>query len=70
MSLPITIKEFFQDPIKSILFLSLIAIMYLYIDNRMVYKSQIERQEKRIEVLEKQVEDLQNKLLETVKRIQ
>ncbi len=44
--------------------------MYLYIDNRMVYKSQIERQEKRIEVLEKQVEDLQNKLLETVKRIQ
>lgn len=70
MSLPITIKEFFQDPIKAILFLSLSAIMYLYIDNRMVYKSQIERQEKRIEILEKQVEDLQNKLLETVKRIQ
>jgi hypothetical protein len=48
MPLPITIKEFFQDPIKAILFLSLSAIMYLYIDNRMVYKSQIERQEKRI----------------------
>jgi len=70
MTLPISIKEFFKDPIKGILFLSLSAIMYLYIDNRMVYKSQIERQEKRIEVLEKQVEDLQNKLLDTVKKIQ
>ncbi len=67
--IPITFKEFFKDPIKAILFLSVIAIMYLYIDNRMAYTTQIEKQEKRIEVLELQVKQLQDKLLETVNNI-
>jgi hypothetical protein len=61
---PITFKEFVTDPVKAILFLCLVAIMYLYIDNKMVYKDQIEKYEARVEKLEKKVETLENKLLE------
>ena len=66
MALPIKFKEFVKDPVKGILFLSLMAIMYLYIDNKMVYVNQIEKQEQRIEKLEIQVMELQEKLLKVV----
>ncbi len=64
LSFPLSFKEFLQDPIKGILFLCLVAIMYLYIDNKMVYKDQIDKQAKRIEMLEKKVDDLENRLLQ------
>ena len=64
LSFPVSFKEFLKDPIKAILFLCLVAIMYLYIDNKMVYKDQIDKQAKRIELLEKKVDDLENKLLQ------
>jgi len=66
--LPVSFKEFTKDPIKAILFLSVVAIMYLYIDNRLVYKNQIERQEARIEKLEGQVQTLQNMLIDVKTR--
>jgi hypothetical protein len=46
-------KDFFKSPIVGVLFMCLIAISYLYIDNRTVYKEQINKQEKRIDKLEK-----------------
>lgn len=61
---PLSFKEFVSDPIKGILFLCLMAIMYLYIDNKMVYKNQMQKDEKRIETLEKKVDILENKLIE------
>lgn len=64
LSFPVSFKEFAKDPIKAILFLCLVAIMYLYIDNKMIYKEQISKQEKRIEALEAKVDTLENKLLE------
>ena len=69
MSLPVSFKEFAKDPIKAIMFLSVVAIMYLYIDNKLVYKNQIDKQEERIEKLEMQVEVLQDKLLKTINTI-
>jgi len=66
MAFPLKFKEFVKDPVKGILFLSLMAIMYLYIDNKMVYVNQIEKQEQRIEKLEIQVEELQEKLLKVI----
>lgn len=68
-SLPVSFKDFAKDPVKAILFLAMCAIMYLYIDNKLVYKNQIDKQEQRIEKLEGQVEILQNKLLETVNTV-
>lgn len=64
-----TFKEFATDPVKATLFLALMAIMYLYIDNKMVYKEQIRKQEKRIEVLEAKVDTLENKLLDVNRKI-
>jgi hypothetical protein len=64
MALPISVKEFFKDPVKAILFLALTAIMYLYIDNRMVYNNTIENQGKRIIQLEGKVEELHNKIID------
>ena len=65
MTLPIPVKEFFKDPVKSILFLAVTAIMYLYIDNKMVYVDRIEKGEERILQLEGKVESLQDKILES-----
>jgi len=64
MKLPVSFKEFSKDPIKALLFLTIIAIMYLYIDNKMAYKEQIEKQDERIELLEDKVEILQDKIIE------
>ena len=63
MTFPLSFKEFITDPIKATLFLALIAIMYLYIDNKLVYKDQIEKQEARIELLESKVDLLQEKII-------
>ena len=63
MTLPITFKQFVNDPIKATLFLTIVAIMYLYIDNKLVYKEQIKKQESRIILLEKKVDDLQEKII-------
>jgi len=69
MIIPISFKDFIRDPIKVLLILAISAMTYLYVDNRMVYQDQIEKQEKRIEVLENQVKYLQDKLLETIEKL-
>ena len=52
-------KDFLRNPVIGILFLSLIAISYLYIDNKTTYRDVIETQEVRIVKLETTVEKLQ-----------
>ena len=69
MKLPITFKEYAKDPVKAVSFLALVAIMYLYVDNKMVYKEQIKKQEERVIILEDKVEKLQNKLIEISQKI-
>lgn len=66
---PVSFKEFAKDPVKAILFLAVVAIMYLYIDNKLVYMNQIEKQEIRIEKLEAQVTELQDKLITTINSV-
>ncbi len=69
MSFPLSFKDFVTDPVKAILFLCLMAIMYLYVDNKMVYKDQIQRYEERTQKLEEKVERLENKLLEINEKV-
>lgn len=57
------LKEFVKDPIKVTLFLSLCVIGYLYIDNKMVYIEQIKKQDERILVLEKNYQELQDRMI-------
>lgn len=58
----ITYKEFLKNPIVGILFLSLFAISYLYLDNKTTYKNVIQKQETRIEKLEGTVMRLENQI--------
>ena len=55
-------KDFLRNPVIGILFLSLIAISYLYIDNKTTYRDVIETQEARIVKLENTVEKLQKEI--------
>jgi len=59
---PISFKEFSKDPVKGLLFIVLIAIGYLYVDGKVNYNSQIEKQGQKIEVLESKVDALTNQL--------
>jgi len=62
VKLPISFKEFVTDPVKALLFLTVFAILYLYIDNKMMYTTLIDKQDNRIIMLEDKVDDLYNKL--------
>jgi hypothetical protein len=66
MKFPISFEDFIKDPIKAIMFLVLVGIVFLYVDNRMVYKEQIEAQKVRINKLEQDVEKLQETVVKLV----
>jgi len=57
--IPMSYKDFLKNPVIGILFLSLFAITYLYLDNKSNYKDVISKQENRIIKLESTVERLQ-----------
>jgi hypothetical protein len=59
---PISFKEFSKDPVKGLLFIVLIAIGYLYVDGKMNYSNQIDKQGKKIEKLESKIDLLSNQL--------
>ena len=59
---PISFKEFAKEPVKGLLFIVIIAIGYLYIDGKVNYNNQIEKQGKKIEVLETKIETLSGQL--------
>lgn len=58
----ISYKDFLRNPVVGILFLCLIAISYLYVDNRTTYRDLITDQEKRILKLETTVDRLQKEI--------
>jgi predicted regulator of amino acid metabolism with ACT domain len=56
--MPVSFKEFNKDPIKALLFITLLTIGYLYIDSKMMYTNQIEIQTAKIEKLEIKIDAL------------
>jgi hypothetical protein len=62
VGLPISFSEFAKEPIKGVMFLCLIAVGYLYVDLKMNYSKQIEKQGERMEVLENKIDLLTNQL--------
>ena len=60
--MPISFKEFSQDPVKGLLFLVILAVGYLYVDNKMNYTSQIEKCGVNVEQLNKKVDLLDERL--------
>jgi hypothetical protein len=60
--LPISFKEFAKEPVKGLMFICLVAVGYLYVDGKVNYSSQIEKQGQKIEVLETKIDLLTNQL--------
>lgn len=58
MTLPVSFKDFVKQPVKAVLFLSLLAIGYLYVDIKMTTNQDKEDQNKRITALESKVDVL------------
>lgn len=58
----ITFDQFVKEPVKAVLFLSLISIGYLYVDLKINYNDQIEKQGKKIEMLESKIDILTQQL--------
>lgn len=62
VGLPISFSEFAKEPIKGIMFLCLVAVGYLYIDLKLNYNGQIEKQGQKIQVLENKIDALTQQL--------
>ena len=62
MKLPIDFSQFSKDPVKGLLFIVIMAVGYLYFDNKVNYTGQIKSQGTKIEVLETKVDRLQFQL--------
>jgi hypothetical protein len=60
--LPISFKEFAKEPVKGLMFICLVAVGYLYVDGKVNYSNQIEKQGQKIELLETKVDLLTNQL--------
>jgi len=60
--LPISFKDFAKEPVKGLMFICLIAVGYLYVDGKVNYSNQIEKQGEKIEVLETKLDLLTNQL--------
>ncbi len=67
-------KAFIKNPIAAVLFLSLVALSYLYFDNRSVYEGIIVRHEQQIQDLKLELKELRDdydalntKFIETIR---
>ena len=70
-------KAFIKNPLAAILFLCIIAISYLYINNRSVYEStimkheiQIQERKEELHELREDYKDLNDKFIETIKNME
>jgi hypothetical protein len=55
-------KQFAKEPIKAILFILLLAVGYLYVDQKLFYNAQIEAQGIKIQKLESKIDQLTEQL--------
>jgi len=60
--MPVSYKDFAKDPVKALLFITLSAIGYLYIDNKMNYQDQVDNCYTKTEVLEEKVETMNTQM--------
>ena len=65
----IDFKDFAANPVTGLLFFCLIAIGYLYIDNKTTLTNQIENLQEEVIVLRSDYKKLNDKFIETLKNI-
>lgn len=62
VGLPISFSEFAKEPVKGVMFLCLVAVGYLYVDLKLNYNKQIDKQGIKIESLEAKIDVVSNQL--------
>ena len=62
MKLPLSYDQFKKNPIKAILFMVLIAVVYLYVENRINYTKQIDKCDAQYHICEKKITRLEGKV--------
>ena len=65
IKMPVSYNEFKKDPVKALLFITLSAIGYLYIDNKLNYQGQVETCEQRTVELEDKVDKLTYRMMKS-----
>lgn len=69
MKLPIDFKDFAKDPVKGLLFIVILAVGYLYFDNKSSYKEQMSEYKEQYTSCESKVETLEKKLDEKTEKL-
>lgn len=68
MALPsISFKEFAKNPIVALLFMTLLALGYLYFDNKTTLTTQIVELQEEVKTIRKEYKELNDKFIETIK---
>ncbi len=62
MKLPVSFDQFKKNPIKALLFVMLVAVAFLYFENRINYTKQIERCEYQYKNCDKKITKLESKV--------
>lgn len=65
----VSFKDFVKNPFVAILFMCLMAIGYLYIDNKTTLTNQIEDLQKEVETLRKDYKELNDKFIITLQKV-
>jgi len=69
MKLPISFKDFAKDPVKGLLFIVLLAVGYLYYDNKASYQTQAAEYKEQYSECGSKVEALEKKLDERTEKL-
>ena len=69
MKLPISFNDFSKDPVKGLLFIVLLAVGYLYYDNKASYQAQTEEYKAQYTDCGVKVEALEKKLDQKTERL-
>lgn len=65
----VSFKEFVKNPIVALLFMSLIAVGYLYYDNKSALTNQVEMLQEEVKTLKEDYKTLNDKFIETLENI-
>ncbi len=70
MALPtVSFKDFVKNPITAMLFMCLLAIGYLYVDNKATLTNQIIKLQEEVDQLQKEYKELNNKFIKTLQEV-
>jgi len=70
MALPkISFKEFASNPIVALLFMALMAVGYLYYDNKSTLTNQVDTLQEEVRILKEDYKELNQKFIETLKEL-